>query len=362
MARASRPGLCALAALLLALCCAVPARAVPLDAAEELSCGTTDVDAAISRAAQRVLADGVARLRSLAGDGPADDELARLLSGKLRMRIDVVNTYRKGRVPCPSVRVRGSVPAEVEAEAAALASATPVATPAATAEAPATGDGSGDGPGGVPLLQRTYQEPQDWELELQKASLAAATDPRDPAAYGRKAEALVHLERPVEAMENVNKAMELGADDPEALYARGLVNAYYGRNDSAVDDFSAVIAKRPEDIRAYVQRGLSQKKLSHFDAAVQDFDRVLLADPENTTALMNRGIAYAGLDRMDMAVDDLSAATRSAPSDPWPYIYRGLAFYQTREYPLMCQDFDKAQYRGKPEGIEWARRKGLCGE
>ena len=86
-------------------------------------------------------------------------------------------------------------------------------------------------------------------------------------------------------MEDLDRAIELVPELPEARYNRGLVRRDLGRMEEALEDFSAAIGMVEHFGLAFYARGITHLNLESFDAALDDFNAVLFLDPDSAAAL-----------------------------------------------------------------------------
>ena len=129
--------------------------------------------------------------------------------------------------------------------------------------------------------------------------------------YAQDAESLVkqgkranYQDKPDEAIELFNKALELDPKFSDAYSGRAF--AYYRKGDNAraISDYSRVIELDPTNADVYISRGSSYNDTEKYDLALKDFNNAIELEPENARAYNNRGWAKKGLGDKDGACKD----------------------------------------------------------
>jgi tetratricopeptide (TPR) repeat protein len=98
------------------------------------------------------------------------------------------------------------------------------------------------------------------------------------------------------------------------LVNRGLIQAASGRNDAAMADFDAAIAKDPRMASAYITRGAALLHAARYDAARADFNQAIaLGTGDLHLAYFNRGEAQEASGNLVAAYHDYRKAQELAP-------------------------------------------------
>jgi len=160
------------------------------------------------------------------------------------------------------------------------------------------------------LLLRAVIELQTGRAGAAIASLGRliAADDTRPAAHALLGDALLALERPVEALESYETALRRDPGLASAQYGRGGALLELGRMHEAVAEFDRVLARQPGDADAWYKRGNALFGGRQMAAAVESYDRALTLRPAHAAALNNRGGALLALRRLDTALDSFEAA------------------------------------------------------
>ena len=155
------------------------------------------------------------------------------------------------------------------------------------------------------------------EVDLLRAArseleVAIHSDPTNPNFRLWLARVLHRSHTTNEGMRQVEEALRLRSDWPEALILRGLLRAQKGDLKSAEDDWAAAERVDPSEsgTSGVNARGLALSVLGRYEDAIRYFDRAL-ADGPNEQALYNRAVARSILVGCEEAREELRAAERA---------------------------------------------------
>lgn len=132
--------------------------------------------------------------------------------------------------------------------------------------------------------------------------------PQDLTARSHRAQAFQRLERPREALAEVEAGLQVQPGAAELLLLKGSLLGELGERSQAV--------------------------------AI--FNQVLHQDPDNVTALKERGVNLANDGKLDEALRDLNRAAQLAPTDPWVFNHRGMVHFCRQDYQAAVADFSQA--------------------
>jgi tetratricopeptide (TPR) repeat protein len=98
------------------------------------------------------------------------------------------------------------------------------------------------------------------------------------------------------------------------LVNRGILQAAAGRNDAAIADFDAGLARDPNLAAGYMNRGAALLRAARYDEARADFDRAIdLNTADLHVAYFNRGEAQEASGNLVAAYHDYRKAQELAP-------------------------------------------------
>jgi len=110
------------------------------------------------------------------------------------------------------------------------------------------------------------------------------------------------------AMKDYNTAIETNAKYTEAFFARGNVKMrlqdYYG----AIADFSSAIAINENYVEAYFNRGKAKQLLMAYEDAINDVTKIIQINPKSIDAYYMRGILRIDFGDLKNGCLDLSKA------------------------------------------------------
>lgn len=141
------------------------------------------------------------------------------------------------------------------------------------------------------------------ELEARIAKLQAAVESPDPTrqliAQGRQKLAVGDI---IQAIKLYQAALQLNADDPDALH--GLANALRAKKDfdAALPVLQQAIILAPDRSDYYNDLGILFQERGELDKAVSFHKRCLKLTPDFVPAHINLGVAYKRLGRIDEAI------------------------------------------------------------
>jgi tetratricopeptide (TPR) repeat protein len=118
------------------------------------------------------------------------------------------------------------------------------------------------------------------------------------------------------ATPDVEAALKLAPDDPDALLLRAALRIEANDADGALADIATVLKAQPHNVVALLYRGRAKQWLQHDKAGAKaDYDAALAIDPKATRVLAQRAALMMG-DDPAAAERDIQAAVALAPDDP----------------------------------------------
>ncbi len=137
--------------------------------------------------------------------------------------------------------------------------------------------------------------------------------PGHPAAACNRGHALRALGRFAEALDSYDRALEAGPGIA-GLIGRGNVLLELRRTPAALESLDAALALRADDVAALTSRSHALRDLRRPQEALASADRALAIDPGCGAALLNRGVALRDLRRPQEALASLEAALPLLPN------------------------------------------------
>jgi len=187
-----------------------------------------------------------------------------------------------------------------------------------------------------------------YHAAIRDLTRAISINPKYLAAYQHRAEAYLKLDMYKEAVADATQAMTLESEAQNAdLYLlRGRAYAGDKKLNNALEDLNKAIELKPELVEAYIERGIVFIQARRFEDAIGDLTRAIELQPENARAYAMRASAKLQLggnpgtdaevsyDANDDALNDVNQALKIAPDDPVALRIRGNiyeALYRTDE-------------------------------
>ena len=161
-----------------------------------------------------------------------------------------------------------------------------------------------------------------------------------------------------QAIEDLNRAIEIKPDYVMAYTSRGVAYIYLGNYRQAIEDLNRVIAIRPSYAEAYNNRGAAYKGFGNYRQAIEDFNKAIEIRPNYPEAYLNRGLAYGGLGNYRQAIEDLNRVIAIRPNYPEAYLNRGFAYNGLGNYRQAIEDFNRA-IEIRPSYVEAYNNRGL---
>jgi tetratricopeptide (TPR) repeat protein len=163
------------------------------------------------------------------------------------------------------------------------------------------------------------------------------------------------------ALSDIEKALELKPDNPEAYEGRAAVYMMTNQPREAIENLDRAIELAPKNAETRTTRGFMYLMLQQPERAIADFDKSIEIAPKYVMAYKNRGATYLGLNRYKEAVGDYDRFVELAPDDPEAYYGRGMAYIMGGKEKKGCPDFRKACDLGNCNGVAFAQVSGMCG-
>ncbi len=163
-----------------------------------------------------------------------------------------------------------------------------------------------------------------------------------------------------QAIEDLNRAIEIKPDYEQAYNSRGVAYNTLGNYRQAIVDLNRAIEIKPNSADAYNNRGIAYKSLGNYNQAINDYGRAIEIKPNSADAYNNRGNAYNGLGNYKQAIEDYGKAIEIKPNYLEAYFNRGLDYLTHGDNISGCRDARKACELGICKLLEAANTKGLC--
>ncbi len=145
-----------------------------------------------------------------------------------------------------------------------------------------------------------------------------------------------------QAINDLNKAIELNPQFAEAYYNRGIAYGNLGNNRKAIKDFDKAIEMKSQYARAYFYRGIAYLVLENSKEALSNFSTVIQLNPQNAEAYFNRGFCWLALKNTPAAIKDFDKAIELNPQFAAAYDARSKVYDKLGNTQQAVKDHNKA--------------------
>ena len=121
---------------------------------------------------------------------------------------------------------------------------------------------------------------------------------------------LEHLGRPDDALSEYSVILETYPDEFPANMARGHLLLADGKVESALEDFQQACKLQPDSADAHDQRGVALRMLGRYEEALAAYNKALAANPKHASALANRAYTNKSLGEYAVALEDYESAAK----------------------------------------------------
>jgi tetratricopeptide (TPR) repeat protein len=174
--------------------------------------------------------------------------------------------------------------------------------------------------------------------------------------YTLRAAAWWELGKPEQALEDFDKAIELGYTEAHAYTSRGLFHAAIGNHQEAIADFDEAIKIDPQDIAPLVNRAATQMAKGDHTAAVADYTAALKLKPDSISLLHQRSLAYKAAGQLDEAIADFNSILTVQEDYYAAVMGRGYIHFQQQRFDQAVADFAKAIELRPEDAVAWNNR------
>ncbi len=159
----------------------------------------------------------------------------------------------------------------------------------------------------------SFQE-KDYPRALSYFDAVVQVRPHSGEAHNYRARTYERLGRFEEALECVDRALDIDPRNIADLRNRGVVLRKLGRSAEALGSYDALLAARPDDVNALTKRALLLNELGRRDEALASIDQAVHAQPDALDVLNARVIVLENLGRYQEALLDVDRMLSIAPT------------------------------------------------
>jgi tetratricopeptide (TPR) repeat protein len=161
----------------------------------------------------------------------------------------------------------------------------------------------------------------------------------------------------MEALLNLNKALEADANYSQAYYVRGNIKDAFDDRHGAMKDYNLAVEKNPKFADAFFARGNVKMKLQDYYGAIDDYSSAIGINENYIEAYFNRGKAKQFLQAYEDAINDCSKIIQLHPKNVDAYYMRGILRIDFGDTKNGCLDLSKAGELGDLKAYEMIKEK-----
>lgn len=161
----------------------------------------------------------------------------------------------------------------------------------------------------------------------------------------------------MEALLNLNKAIEIDPNYSQAYYVRGNIKDVFDDRHGAMKDYNIALEKNPKFADAFFSRGNVKMKLQDYYGAVADYSAAIAINENYIEAYFNRGKARQYLLAFEDAINDCTKIIQINPKNFDAYYMRGIVRINFGDLKNGCLDLSKAGELGDMNAYEAIKEK-----
>ncbi len=130
--------------------------------------------------------------------------------------------------------------------------------------------------------------------------------------------AVLRLEegRQEDALENIDKALQVDPEYPAARLNRANILMALHRPHEAIRELQELSIAKPDLLEVYINLGNALLSVKKFNAALIEFDKALKVNPNHPNARMGYGLAQEGLEHYAEAAEAFRGVLKQIPNEP----------------------------------------------
>jgi tetratricopeptide (TPR) repeat protein len=161
----------------------------------------------------------------------------------------------------------------------------------------------------------------------------------------------------MEALLNLNKAIEVDHNYSQAYYVRGNIKDAFDDRHGAMKDYNQAVEKNPKFSDAFFARGNVKMKLQDYYGAISDYTAAIAINENYIEAYFNRGKAKQFLQAYEDAIGDCSKIIQLHPKNVDAFYMRGILRIDFGDLKNGCLDLSKAGELGDLKAYEMIKEK-----
>ncbi len=178
-----------------------------------------------------------------------------------------------------------------------------------------------------------------------------------PKDYTQKGRDFYERREYMEALINLNKAIEVDPNYSPAYFVRANIKDAFDDRHGAMKDYNMAIEKNVKFADAFFARGNVKMKLQDYYGAIDDYSEAIKINENYIDAYFNRGKAKQFLQAYEDAINDCSKIIQIHPKNVDAYYMRGILRLDFGDTKNGCLDLSKAGEMGDLKAYEVIKEK-----
>ena len=175
--------------------------------------------------------------------------------------------------------------------------------------------------------------------------------------YTQKGMELYEKHEFMEAILNLNKAIEIDAKYAQAYLVRGNIKSAFEDYHGAMKDYNSAVELSPKLSDGFFVRGNVKMKLQDYYGAIADYTSAIAINENYVEAYFSRGKAKQFLQAYEDAINDCSKIIQIKPKNADAYSMRGLLRIEFGDQKQGCLDLSKAGELGDQKAYDAIKEK-----
>jgi Tfp pilus assembly protein PilF len=193
-------------------------------------------------------------------------------------------------------------------------------------------------------LGGAYMQEGNFRDAIENLDRSIELNPSDYLSFTKRGDAYNLLGEYDKALRDYETALSLREDVPAVYYNRGLIYTKAGDYMKAREDFLRTVSIDPGYYQAYYNLGIIyDSNIGNYDEAIRYYSMAIRHNPFYAKAYNNRGVAYGSIGDYRMAIKDLTEAIELDKTDITAYYNRGLAYSMIGDSTRAEMDFERAR-------------------
>jgi tetratricopeptide (TPR) repeat protein len=175
--------------------------------------------------------------------------------------------------------------------------------------------------------------------------------------YTQKGREFYEKREYMEALLNLNKALEIDPNYSQAYYVRGNIKDAFEDRHGAMKDYNVALEKNPKFSDVFFARGNVKMKLQDYYGAIADYTSAININENYIEAYFQRGKAKHFLQAYEDAINDCTKIIQIHPKNMDAYYMRGILRLDFGDVKNACLDLSKAGELGDLKAYEMIKEK-----